>query len=239
MKRKLEINPVGWLEQRSWTGRLVAWGWLGLISCLYCAVLSDTVSLASGGPVHQMMAWLLGASMALSAAGSFRRERELGVLELLLVSPLDETEIILGRLRGLWAQFLPAGALLLALWCLLTSLFGFSSFHEGGLDMKLALYYAIGFLGLPVIGLYFSLACRTFLTALLATLGVGLLAAPLLAVGITWFWGLSSDGALFSTEGMPLESPLIVCQLFLTALCWQGLSVRLKRRSFPLQPAAR
>src|SRR5262249_40990849 len=28
MRRKLERNPVGWLEQRRWTGRLVTWGWL-------------------------------------------------------------------------------------------------------------------------------------------------------------------------------------------------------------------
>ena len=43
-------------------------------------------------------------------------ERESGVLELLLVSPLGEKQIIAGRLSGLWGQFAPAAVLLLAIW---------------------------------------------------------------------------------------------------------------------------
>jgi len=31
MLRKLERNPIGWLEQRTWTGRLVTWGWFAVI----------------------------------------------------------------------------------------------------------------------------------------------------------------------------------------------------------------
>lgn len=242
MKRRLEANPVGWLEQRSWSGRLVAWGWLGLVGVLYTGVLTQNFLLTFTGSthnvMHESMMWLLGASMALTAAGSFRRERESGVLELLLVSPLGEEEIIMGRLRGLWAQFFPAGALLFGVWCFLSSLFGFSGFYGEGLDLKAVLYYTTGFLGLPVVGLYFSLACRSFLGALVATLGVGLLAAPILATFVVWAWGLSVATGFPSTDDSLLRGPMLPCQLLITILCWFGLTVRLKQRTFPLQRSA-
>ncbi|MGH7969187.1 MAG: hypothetical protein ACREIC_10725, partial [Limisphaerales bacterium] len=187
--------------------------------------------------MQRTVAWLLGASMALSAAGSFRRERESGVLELLLVSPLGEDQIIMGRLRGLWAQFIPAGVLLLGVWCFLTSLFGFSGFYGDGPNLQGVVYYFVGFAGVPVIGLYFSLACRTFLGAVLATLGVGLLASPILASWVWWFSGLSSGGGLITSDDLLIHGPLLPCQILLTVVCWFGLSVRLKRRSFPLQRA--
>src|SRR5882724_9868289 len=107
------------------------------------------------------MAWLLVLSMAISTAGSFRRERESGVLELLLVSPIGEQTIISGRLRGLWNQFLPAFGLLLVVWAYLGSI----SMTRGADDGSI-LFYAITFFSLPVIGLYFSLRCRAFMTAL-------------------------------------------------------------------------
>src|SRR5207245_11135246 len=100
---------------------------------------------------------------------SFRRERESGVLELLLVSPVGEREIIFGRLRGLWGQFLPAFGLLLAIWCYFISIF------PGRSDAEPIFFCANTFLTLPVIGLYFSLGCRNFLTAFLSTLATGLL----------------------------------------------------------------
>ena len=239
MKQKLEKNPVGWLELRSWSGRLVAWGWLGAVAFLYSGLLTEsglfrTFTSGSQATLHQLMAFLLGASMALSSAGSFRRERESGVLELLLVSPLGEDEIIIGRLRGLWSQFLPAGCLLFAVWFFVTSLFGFSSPYGGGPDLKIFIYYVTGFVGLPVIGLYFSLACRGFLMALLSTLGVGLLGAPAISTWICWVWGINPDAGLSSGETL-LRGPVLPFQLLLTVLCWFGLSVRLKKRSFPLQ----
>jgi hypothetical protein len=125
MRRKLERNPIGWLEQRTWSGRLVTWGWFAVLISIYSAVLTNRQWVyyysQEGDHLQEMMAWLLAGSMALSAAASFRRERETGLLELLLVSPLSERRIILGRLRGLWGQFLPAFGLLLAVWAYLSS----------------------------------------------------------------------------------------------------------------------
>src|SRR6185295_6386750 len=67
-------------------------------------------------PIQLALAWLLMISVAATASGSFRRERESGVLELLLVSPLNTWQIIGGRTRGMWAQFFPAVALLVGVW---------------------------------------------------------------------------------------------------------------------------
>src|SRR5664280_1738223 len=116
MRWKLERNPIGWLEQRTWSGRLVTWGWFAVLISIYSAVLTDRHFFQDANPLQEIMAWLLAGSMAMSAAASFQRERETGVLELLLVSPLGENQILSGRLRGLWGQFLPAVVLLLAVW---------------------------------------------------------------------------------------------------------------------------
>jgi len=35
MRRKLERNPIGWLEQRTWSGRLVTWGWFAVLIAIY------------------------------------------------------------------------------------------------------------------------------------------------------------------------------------------------------------
>ncbi|HZQ47587.1 MAG TPA: ABC transporter permease subunit, partial [Verrucomicrobiae bacterium] len=108
MRRKLERNPIGWLEQRTWSGRLVTWGWFAVMISLYSAALNGANVTRLLSDLQKFMAWLLIGVMAVSAAGSFQRERETGVMELLLVSPLSVGQIIGGRLRGLWSQFFPA-----------------------------------------------------------------------------------------------------------------------------------
>jgi ABC-type transport system involved in cytochrome c biogenesis permease component len=236
MKRKLEANPIGWLEQRTWSGRLITWGWLAVIISLYSAVLSDPNFFQRTSIPQNVMAWTLVLSMAISTAGSFRRERESGVLELLLVSPIRERTIISGRLRGLWAQFLPAFALLLVVWFYLASI-SLTRGESGGP----ILFYATTFFSLPVIGLYFSLRCRGFMTALLATL-CGTFAIPLIiAVIIALWWmtvapvtGYTSYGSI-EVAGASLPTALV--QGIVATTCWKLLHARLKTRSFPLDRA--
>jgi len=118
---------------------------------------------------------LLIFSIGLSASGSFRRERELGVMELLLVTPLSVGQIICGRLRGLWSQFLPAVLLLMAMWLYLVSGRGLGDAWED--DLMAGGFFAwllgVSLLTLPVTGLYFSLRCRHYIVALFMTLLVG------------------------------------------------------------------
>ena len=233
MRRKLEHNPIGWLEQRTWSGRLVTWGWFAVLISVYSAVLTDRSFFRDANPLQARMAWLLAGSMAMSAAGSFRRERETGVLELLLVSPLGENQIISGRLRGLWAQFLPAFGLLLLVWAYL------SSFLPYGSRAGVILFFAVTFLSVPVFGLYFSLRCRTFITAFMATLAVGLLLPLVLAAVVRSLWlAYVLSAHRFSWVMGPGVSAAI-CQSLLAIFCWDRLYRRLKKRAFPLERTER
>ena len=228
MRRKLERNPIGWLEQRTWSGRLVTWGWFAVLISIYSAVLTDRHFFEGANVLHETMAWLLAGSMAMSAAGSFRRERESGVLELLLVSPLGESRIISGRLRGLWSQFVPAAGLLLAVWTYC------STFLPHGGDAGAIFFFLVTFLTVPVFGLYFSLRCRNFLTAFLSAVAVGLV-LPLVLPGVLramWLWWDYHPG---STWDMGPSWPAAVGQFLLALVCWDRLHHRLTKRAFPLE----
>jgi hypothetical protein len=225
MRRKLERNPIGWLEQRTWSGRVVTWGWFAVVISLYSAVLTDRHFFRNYSDLQQIMAWLLMGSMALSAAGSFRRERESGVLELLLVSPLSESRIILGRLRGLWGQFFPSVVLLLAIWGY------FSTLLRGNEDIPWISFHALTFLALPVIGLYFSLNSRNVLSAFLLTIAVAVLIPMFLPSAFYALTGLLGWHAPSSDD---FSGPSSLLQWIFAAICWGKMHSRLKRRDFPL-----
>lgn len=236
MKHKLEANPIGWLEQRTWSSRLITWGWFAVIVSIYSVVLTDPGFFQRTSVPQNLMAWMLVLSMAVTTAGSFRRERESGVLELLLVSPVGERTIISGRLRGLWAQFLPAFGLLLVVWFYLASI----SLTRGEAAGPIV-FYAATFFSLPVIGLYFSLRCRAFMTALLATLCVSFV-IPLIIAAIVAFWWITvvpMAGYSYGLISVTAPSwPNAFIQAIIATLCWKGLHARLKTRSFPLDRAS-
>lgn len=89
MRRVLERNPVGWLERRTWYGRILTWLWFGGVITFYSLMLVEDAYLR--GPMGQTAETWIGALLAISlaatSAASFRRERETGVMELLLVTP--------------------------------------------------------------------------------------------------------------------------------------------------------
>ncbi|HXP60801.1 MAG TPA: hypothetical protein VN829_09940 [Dongiaceae bacterium] len=214
LQRKLELNPVGWLEQRTWSGRLVMRGWLATIGAV-CLPAVDASFGSSAALPRTMLTWLVAGSMAFSAAGSFRRERESGVMELLLVSPLGERAVIWGRLRALWGQFFPMLGLLAGFWCLVACFFDET---EG---VETILLCATTFLAMPVIGLFFSLRCRHFIPAFVATLAIGLLLPMLVSAPFeTYESGFASIRACAT-------------QLMLAFAFWVLLQSLLKRRAFP------
>jgi ABC-type transport system involved in multi-copper enzyme maturation permease subunit len=201
MARKLERNPIGWLEQRSWSGRLVMWGWFAAMVALYCTCLSGSYGFLIIFRLQILMAWMLLLGLAASAAGSFQRERETGVMELLLVSPVTEGQIIGGRVRGLWGQFLPAMLLLVVVWFYLAHWVNkWALLPDGGADW--IQFFCVAFLTLPVIGLYFSLRRKNFMSAFLFTFFIGLLLPLGVEVVLT-----SGFDALMLNGSIPGEPP--------------------------------
>ena len=183
MRRILERNPVGWLERRTWQGRMVTWSWMAVMISLIIGAIgagfSDRDLFLSWMLV---LGWLLVASVGLTASGSLRRERETGVIELLLVSPLSVHQIIGGRLRGIGGQFLPAALLFFGSWIWLLQGFSTTLFAgNNGLETGLIWiwFFVVTLLTIPVVGLYFSLRCQMFFLAFFWT--------ALLGLGVPWF----------------------------------------------------
>jgi len=209
LSRSLSANPIGWLQHHSPAARLVKWGW-----CFFVLAVEIFFSL-SVNDLYDAQAGLglvLLLGLAFSATGSFRNEMETGAFELLLVTPLRERQIIFGRLRGLWNQFLPAIAIYGTGSIYLASGWASSSMAR---DAWLALAGTVAaFCVLPMIGLYFSVQRLNFFVAWVAASLVGLLPAPLARI-----------------FGLPLEIAFSV-QLSLGLIAGILLERRLRSRGF-------
>nr|UXE45789.1 hypothetical protein Hi04_10k_c5218_00002 [uncultured bacterium] len=170
---------------------MVKWAWCLVIIAVEISFSPNSEDLyeAQAG-----LGLLLLLGLTFSATGSFRQELETGAFELLLVTPLRERQIIAGRVRGLWRQFLPAilvygvGSIYLAS--------GWSD-REYAAQAWLALARTMtGFCVLPFIGLYCSLQRWNFFAAWLVACLLGLLPAALarafgVADPLCWFLQLS------------------------------------------------
>lgn len=225
LRRKLERNPIGWLEQRTWSGRVIMWAWTAVVVCVVSAGLGGQNLAVDFGHALNTLSWLIVATLAYLAAGSFRRERETGVLELLLVSPLTSQQIIMGRLRGLWGQFLPAFGLLLFSWVYV----GLWIFVK---NLEWTIYFATAFVTVPLIGLHFSLANKTAVGAFLLTLVSGVLLPRVLAALLDLLLGTHSDWLWSSERQWSAVAWACVCQVGVAMLFWNSLLWRLERRAF-------
>jgi len=229
MTRSLSRNPIGWLQQYSPTARLVKWGW-----CLFVLV-AEVLLTTSVSDLYQSqrgLFLLLVLALGFSAVGSFRWERESGALELLLVAPLRVNQIIFGRLRGLWMQFLPA---LVVLACANFYLNYGWSHPPGDVDTRATLVqFACTFVTLPVIGLYFSMRRMNFIVAWLLACGLGILLpwAVVRMVMVAWFAPHLPIVEHVSSTG--LAGPALV-QLGLAGAAWLKLHFDLSRRKFALR----
>ncbi len=230
---KLAHNPIGWLEQRSWSGRLIVWTWLAIVVCIYSSLFTNFSLYQKGfDGIQSFLATLLTLSMAISAAGSFRREHDTGVLELLLVAPLREEQIIHGRVKGLWSQFMPAVALLFAIWLYCGTFLG------QGQDFALVGLYAVTFATVPIVGLYFSLDKKNFIAALLWTLLVQMVVPNGLARAADfWFWSTDSVSYSFGALASPAAHTIIsvAVQIGIALFLGWRLKDNLKRRRFALE----
>jgi ABC-type Na+ efflux pump permease subunit len=166
------------------------WGWLAVVISFYSVALGNSMSYSSDlNGIQAAVVLMFLFSIAMSAAGSFRRERETGLLELMLVTPLRVGQIVNGRLRALWGQFLPASILFVTLWVCIVRESDYFGMSTGSLDDQMIwlCLFCSSALTLPAVGLWCSLHCRFFIVSLFGTVTVGFL-LPVLAVGAVRKW---------------------------------------------------
>jgi ABC-type Na+ efflux pump permease subunit len=200
--RARDQNPVAWLQEYSWTARLTKWGWFLLMLTAEILALSnwDDQRFAGWQP------WLtatLALGIAFSTAGSFRRERQEGLLELLLVTPLSVRQVLGGRFWGICCHYLPAAAVLLVGW-------------SGDRLLNPRLYQAdvanlifpnpIAFCTLVVTGLYLSLKRLNFLLGSALTWVTSFLVPVLMSLVLVRaaHWSTDSASVVVSAGQVPL-----------------------------------
>jgi ABC-type transport system involved in multi-copper enzyme maturation permease subunit len=212
--KTLDRNPMAWLQEYSWTARLTKWGWfLGLL-------VAEDLALFHYPGWQPELTMVLSFGVAFSATGSFRRERQSGLLEVLLVTPLSVRQLMVGRLWGIFAHFVPALVLLMVCW-------------NGDRLLNHREFYAnpfvfvnpnpLAFLALMVVGLYLSLWRLNFLIVWL------------LAWALAFFLPAISALALGRFESMHLLQNLALTSAFqvaLAAACWFLLRRNLAQRRF-------
>lgn len=147
---------------------------------------------------HFVIIAVLLVFITLKSSSSFHAEKENGAFELLLVAPFTERSLVAGRLRAVLGYYGPVLSVLLG--CGLIG-FAWNQWDEGGPnDLRDSLLITTtsmcaSFFSVPVCGLNFALRARTFLPALLATLGLAIL-API------FFWH-SFNGVLWMLAAQP------------------------------------
>lgn len=219
---QLSNNPIGWLQQYSWSARLGKWGWCGVVITFVSWFLANNYQMLSAGCSLLKTGLLL--SMAFSAVGSFQREKQNGALELLLVAPLRENQIILGRLRGIWGQFLPAFIILITSVVMVRSGFSSSYFSR---HQPLLLNWVAEFVVVPIVGLYCAMRWKNFLFAWGVTCAVTLL--------LPWLVTQFLAGLLFSIGWPRSYDELSILWLVLVGkMAHSSLQTGLKNRSFAL-----
>lgn len=229
LTRSLDRNPIDWLHQRTTTARLSKWG-----LCLALVVIETVLSMELQ-LWERAQPWICDGYQVfimILAASSFMQERETGALELLLVTPLRERDLLWGRLWGIWRTLFPS-LLLLSFMLYVGEQMGSWNRSEGLSATVLALDLAAGVVSLPVIGLYFSLRCRHFMTAWLLTLGIAF--SPVIALQ-TFHLLISTDLSYLLARLMnPLLTVLVwsvIPSLALTVLFYRLALAHLRQRRF-------
>ncbi len=194
MSRSLDRNPFAWLEYRSAWARTARWALILLGIVVETGLLIALPDRSEFIRLHFWMACLVVAFVTLKSSSSFSLEKENGAFELILVTPMTEVKLVLGRLLAVAAYYAPIVFVLLIL-----GLYGLSWSEPGIWAGEFELSSAVRFLSVcasivsvPVCGLYFALRCRGFLPALLWTAGLAILVPICLWTafdGLTWYTG--------------------------------------------------
>lgn len=235
MRKKLGRNPILWLENYYVGERVSKWVLFGLIGLMEMPmVLDDSGDLAG---MRTLVVLLILVGICFQAARSYQRERQTGVWELIMVSPLSTRSLVFGRLQAIWSQFLPACAIgFLALPPKPSDgIEPFSVFH---------LIFLSSILTLPIIGMYLSFRLTSFIVAWGAAFAFGVLGPIMVPNLIDWLvtWSQReasvSIGFLMPMHGEAANGMMwfTITQWSIALICawlvWRGL----ERRSFSWRP---
>jgi len=230
---RLSRNPVGWLQQYSWSARLSKWGWCAVIITIVSWFLASDFLILRPACVGLKFALLI--SMAFSAVGSFQREKQNGALELLLVTPLREKQIIFGRLWGIWGQFLPAFGILLLTAVSVSGFYSYGRYYAMH-DMELNAPGAIrDFVIVPIVGLYCAMRLKNFMAAWVLTCTLTLFLPSFALELVGWIFFHSAyyiyGNAMYINLMASLKTAVIIA---LGAGSLSLLYAQLKNRTFAL-----
>ena len=217
--RTLDRNPIAWLQEYLWTARLTKWGWLVVVLVTEFVLL--TYYGARRSPFWQpLLTVALGLGIAFSAVGSFRREQETGLLELLLVTPLSVRQLLGGRFWGICCHYFPALAILWVGWSG-DRLLNPNTYRN---EFIAALFpHPAAFILMVVLGLYFSLGRLNFFLAWALTWIIAVVVPILGNIGLGRFAG---------TEPRIAFGLSLTFQLGLAALMWFLLHRKVRQRAF-------
>ena len=168
MSRRLDRNPLIWLEYRAAWARAARWLIVFLIILVEFRFGQGGLLL---GP-HLIAILLFGAILAFKSSSSFQQEKESGAFELLLVTPLIESNLLGARLKAVAAYYAPAMLLLLFFSYAALNWFNYDYSDQKGAVMLTTLLGSI--MSVPLCGLVFAFRCRNFLPALLSTVGIAI-----------------------------------------------------------------
>jgi ABC-type Na+ efflux pump permease subunit len=212
--KTLDRNPMAWLQEYSWTARLTKWGW-----CLAVFVAEVIVMFIFPGWQPQLTT-ALSLGVAFSATGSFRRERQSGLLEILLVTPLSVRQLMVGRLWGIFSHFCPALAILIVCWNG-DRLLNPKNYNINPLSPVTP--NPLTFMALMVVGLYMSLWRLNFFVVWLLAWTLAFLLPSFAAVALWRYQGESPSHIVALTS---------FYEISLTIVCWFLLRRNLEQRQF-------
>ncbi|HAB17706.1 MAG TPA: hypothetical protein DCE44_14785, partial [Verrucomicrobiales bacterium] len=225
-RRWLATNPARWLFSFSPTAGLGRWGWVLVIGLSWGILISLATADVEIFELTRFLPIVLALGMAMASAASFRQEIEEGTLELLLVTPLSTHHLVWARVRQIWALFIPATALSVAL-ALIRPVSQFS----GGVSQFAEWAGLVSLVTLPSVGIRYAVRRLHPLNGFFWTAFTATVPPLLFGFAMTTFAGLDRD--------LAFVLGFAISQLVLGGLCGWLAANDLERRWYTLRPLQR
>lgn len=246
MSRRLDRNPLLWLEYRTAWARAGRWAMFLLVAGFQTQLLINLPNRQAFISLQFILLWILLIFLTFKSSGSFHSEKETGAFELLLVTPLTESKLFSARLLAV-ANYYGVAVVTFAAWSVIGFLWTETSpyfdFNQLSMAMKMTSLCA-SFISAPICGLYFAIRCRGFLPALLSTAGLAILAPLCLWMafnGLIWMGAMRVQPPVnlavrlqntLETTWWPAIATMALYHLLIAILCGRATINMLRARQF-------